>query len=1038
MSFSKISFTNAGRALQAKALAGTPLVFTKIALGSGSLNGRDPATFTSLLELKVSLSISKTTREGQQVMLEANFSNQDNNTGFYWREVGLFANDPTLGEILYCYGNAGNVAEYIQPSTSSSIEKVITLTAVVGNAQNVTAIINTAAFATKKDISAMTMSLSEVNSKLAQKVNQDELLNGLTPKDGVKTWSQLQTMTTGNTIGDYYYCSDGDGINPAGNYRWTGNGWSFGGTGDQGYSVLKKDLEKLDELTVTDTILLSSDNMESGSINKDTGTEETSNNSIRTSKYIDISAITEIQFKGETSSEYYVRLVFYDTDKNYVSGAGGVLANSGTIKLSIISGVKYVRVVLAFLTISDIGYVKPILTVKKYVSAEYITGTLEEVKEKIADKTIISKINTVSFDSDNVTNGTIDKDTGVESESSTSCISNYINLGLTPVNIMATGKTANTFYVRPVFYDADKTFISSPGGLDVHKTPQSFDIPTNARYMKMVFALNATDVGYVKPHVDIYDIIPKNSEYTNDWTIKYSKWVDIPSGELLKYTDSRNACTNGFLRARKGDTITLQAPVSFSLLLFSDTDSSKCYYNSYKDSVFYSTYTFKTDCYFMLNFTNQEDKTAILSVGDIVFAENTIPDVVAIAYDKEHYDTVFVASAWSSKDEKRVADYVCDGVNDGEELQQAIWDLESRGGGVLKLSNNKYIIDTLFDSGNDEVGKFGIYLTTNNYNVSLVKIEGVNFPNVLQPMYFTHCARLDMSAELYESLSENELVNVIGVLPPIINGTPKRASVGCTVSIENVAINIPAPQKKIIGVNCEYAYNMQLKGVHCGLTEYAGDPQTPNGKIINSNIDCIGIRTLYGYNWGSGYRIDDCNVRGWGLGFDISGEHLIMQNACARFVNTGFRFGHFGDDQMMSHPNTLINCCEEWLLNGMVFEGNSLGQSVNIIDFNIEDMTSNGWGRKTLATESVKGAYKGTLTYTTTKDSYKNSQEKFWAGDGSGKNILTRDLNDKFSGTTSERPKYPQNNQQYFDTTLNKMLYYIDGNWVDAMGTIIN
>ena len=172
MSFSKISFTNAGRALQAKALAGTPLVFTKIALGSGSLNGRDPATFTSLLELKVSLSISKTTRDGQQVMLEANFSNQDNNTGFYWREVGLFANDPTLGEILYCYGNAGNVAEYIQPSTSSSIEKVITLTAVVGNAQNVTAIINTAAFATKKDISAMTMSLSEVNSKLAQVENE--------------------------------------------------------------------------------------------------------------------------------------------------------------------------------------------------------------------------------------------------------------------------------------------------------------------------------------------------------------------------------------------------------------------------------------------------------------------------------------------------------------------------------------------------------------------------------------------------------------------------------------------------------------------------------------------------------------------------------------------------------------------------------------------------------------------------------------------------------------------------------------------------
>lgn len=196
MSFSKLSFTNAGRALQAKALAGTPLVFTKIALGSGSLNGRDPATFTSLLESKVSISISKTTREGQQVTLEANFSNQDNNTGFYWREVGLFANDPTLGEILYCYGNAGNVAEYIQPSTSSSIEKVITLTAVVGNAQNVTAIINTAAFATKKDISAMTMSLSEVNSKLAQTAKQVDL------EVERQRINSFTTLAEGSTTGD--------------------------------------------------------------------------------------------------------------------------------------------------------------------------------------------------------------------------------------------------------------------------------------------------------------------------------------------------------------------------------------------------------------------------------------------------------------------------------------------------------------------------------------------------------------------------------------------------------------------------------------------------------------------------------------------------------------------------------------------------------------------------------------------------------------------------------------------------------------------
>lgn len=94
-------------------------------------------------------------------------------------------------------------------------------------------------------------------------------------------------------------------------------------------------------------------------------------------------------------------------------------------------------------------------------------------------------------------------------------------------------------------------------------------------------------------------------------------------------------------------------------------------------------------------------------------------------------------------------------------------------------------------------------------------------------------------------------------------------------------------------------------------------------------------------------------------------------------------------------------------------------------------------GRKTYAKESKPGSYHGTLTYTTTRDSYKNAPHKFWE-DGSGINVLTRDLNDKFSGSTENRPQNPQNNQQYFDTTLNKMLYYINNNWVDAMGEVIN
>lgn len=690
-------------------------------------------------------------------------------------------------------------------------------------------------------------------------------------------------------------------------------------------------------------------------------------------------------------------------------------------------------------------------TITKDKLGEDVQAEFSSLKEDLGNlnEAVSTTKDVYTITSANMERGTIDTESGTDSVSDNSLRSkNYIDVAKT-ISFVYSGITSSVYYVRIVYYDANKVFLQSTRGFKANENNIEFIKPNDAKLMRIVI-IYTDAVDYIKPIIRYTNLVDGDvinrsvikgnyKTYQNSWEILEGKWTDIPSGQKIVRTNSRNSTTANFLHAQKGDELHLQSPISFSIMLFTDADGTTCFYNSYKDGIFYSGYKFNSDCYFLLNFTNQQDTSAETKKSDIVWTKNTVKDVqtVFIVPDAE-YSTIHVASAWASDEEKMGADYVCDGVNDGEELQQAIYDLRARGGGVLKLSNERYIIDTLFDSGIASVGKYGIYIPTNNYNVSLIKIEGVNFPNVIQPMYFGHCARLDMSKELYDSLGENEIVSMIGVRP-VISGSGKvsRSSVGCTLSAENIAINIPAPQKKIIGVNCEYAYNMQLKGVHCGLTEYAGDPQEPNGKIINSNIDCIGIRTIYGYNWGSGYHIDDCNVRGWGLGFDISGEHLIMQNACARFVNTSYRFGHFGDDEMMSHPNTLINCCEEWLLHGMVFEGNGLGQSLNIIDFNIEDMTNNGWGRKTYAKESKPGSYHGTLTYTTTRDSYKNAPHKFWE-DGSGINVLTRDLNDKFSGTTENRPQSPQNNQQYFDMTLNKMLYYINGNWVDAMGTVIN
>lgn len=152
MSFSTILFTEKGRALQSKALAGAALIFTRIGMGSGSLGGQSQITLTNLIEQKVSLNITQIKKNGNYATIESSFRNVSISTGFYWREIGIFASDPDIGEILYCYGNAGTLAEYIPPQTSEIIEKVVRISAMVGDAVNISAVIDSAVFATKKDL----------------------------------------------------------------------------------------------------------------------------------------------------------------------------------------------------------------------------------------------------------------------------------------------------------------------------------------------------------------------------------------------------------------------------------------------------------------------------------------------------------------------------------------------------------------------------------------------------------------------------------------------------------------------------------------------------------------------------------------------------------------------------------------------------------------------------------------------------------------------------------------------------------------------
>ncbi|MGX4584973.1 phage tail-collar fiber domain-containing protein [Paenibacillus chitinolyticus] len=153
--FGGFVLTNKGRNLQAKAQTGVTLNYTRMGVGDGQLGGQSIPVLTKLIGEKKSLAISKLKIQTQgRAVIGAVLSNQDVATGFYFREIGIYAQDPDEGEILYCYGNAGANAEYIPPVGGADIiEKSIDAIVVVGNAANVTAEIDKSlVFASQNDL----------------------------------------------------------------------------------------------------------------------------------------------------------------------------------------------------------------------------------------------------------------------------------------------------------------------------------------------------------------------------------------------------------------------------------------------------------------------------------------------------------------------------------------------------------------------------------------------------------------------------------------------------------------------------------------------------------------------------------------------------------------------------------------------------------------------------------------------------------------------------------------------------------------------
>ncbi len=134
--------TTQGLALQAKAQTGVALQFTRVALGDGVQVAQVLSDLTALMNERKSIPIQSIEVIGDGTsQVNAILTNADVSQGFYIREIGIFANDPDVGEILYSIAYAGEKYDYLPAGGgSTAVEQVLNLVTVIGNAPTVTAI----------------------------------------------------------------------------------------------------------------------------------------------------------------------------------------------------------------------------------------------------------------------------------------------------------------------------------------------------------------------------------------------------------------------------------------------------------------------------------------------------------------------------------------------------------------------------------------------------------------------------------------------------------------------------------------------------------------------------------------------------------------------------------------------------------------------------------------------------------------------------------------------------------------------------------
>ncbi len=383
---------------------------------------------------------------------------------------------------------------------------------------------------------------------------------------------------------------------------------------------------------------------------------------------------------------------------------------------------------------------------------------------------------------------------------------------------------------------------------------------------------------------------------------------------------------------------------------------------------------------------------------------------------------VKVAASDSAPSDKGKADIVCEGRHDEVSLRKA---MELLGNcGRLEMACGNYMIDGFF-TAEDGTG----YVLRTQFE-SNVRIEG-DMPN-----WNGEGVRIRVSRECYDSLSDQVTYSVIGGTAGDYIQTMSQ-----NLEVANVAVYLPDNGKRIICIDGYNTGRMSADRCNCKVPW-----NNREGSIRLGVMDCVGIRGLQGSNNGTATEFNHCTVTGLGVGFALSGEHLVLISSTSIGCTYGFTFNQYPDNfpgTAQAHPITLIGCHDEVSANYPKFFDNPLGQSIRFINFAVEHYPANLALGGDYATETTPGQWHGIIDYSIQNfnkgdEWIRNSPTiPFWAP-GSGIAVESHNNTHKPAVSSAERRTYAPNlGQTVFDTDLGRTVTCTDPEkriWVDANG----